>query len=538
MKRTWATMKEIIGSKRSNGASFPKRLVVNNFEIFDQMTIAENFNNFFSEIGPKLASKIPDSIISFEHFLQGDYQILEEKPVTDDELNEAIKSSGYDEISSDVIKHISPLIFDPLKYIFNLSLEKGIFPDQLKIAKVTPLFKKGDNASMDNYRPISVLPCFSKILERIIYNRFYTFFIQNDILYEKQFRFQKQHSTEHAIIHLVNDIFKSFDSNKYTLGVFIDLTKAFDTVDHNILLRKLFHYGVRDNNLKLLQSYLQNRKQYISYQNTEKTECKNVICGVPQGSILGPLLFLVYINDLWCSTPLLETIMFADDTNLFYSHNDVKELLQTMNAELSRLNDWFCANKLSLNIDKTKYVLFHKAKSRDNLPLVLPDLRINNAKIKEENSLKFLGVMIDENLTWKTHVELVENKVSKSVGILFKASRFLNANCLRSIYFALVHPYINYANIAWASTNKTYLKRILGKQKQAAKLLSSEDLSLSSRMLMKQLNILNVYQINILQHLLFMFKAKNNIIPRAFMQTFSMIDHIYPTRFSDDSFKT
>ena len=221
MKRTWATMKEIIGSKRSSGASFPKRLVVNNFEIFDQMTIAENFNNFFSEIGPKLASKIPDSVISFEHFLQGDYQILEEKPVTDNELNEAIKtlkskkSSRYDEISSYVIKHISPLIFDPLKYIFNLSLEKGIFPDQLKIAKVTPLFKKGDNASMDNYRPISVLPCFSKILERIIYNRFYTFFIENDILYEKKF-FQKQHSTEHAIIHLVNDIFKSFDSNKYT----------------------------------------------------------------------------------------------------------------------------------------------------------------------------------------------------------------------------------------------------------------------------------------------------------------------------------
>ena len=137
--------------------------------------------------------------------------------------------------------------------------------------------------------------------------------------------------------------------------------------------------------------------------------------------------------------------MFADDTNLFYSHNDVKELFQTMNAELSLndLNDWFCANKLSLNTDKTKYVLFHKAKSRDNLPLVLPDLCINNAKTKRENSLKFLGVMIDENLTWKTDVELVENKVSKSIGILFKASCFLNANCLRGIYFALVHPYIN-----------------------------------------------------------------------------------------------
>ena len=173
-----------------------------------------------------------------------------------------------------------------------------------------------------------------------------------------------------------------------------------------------------------------------------------MICGVRQGSILGPLLFLIFINDLCHSTLLLETILFADDTNLFYSHNNVKELFRTMNAELSHLNDWFCANKLSLNTDKTKYVLFHKAKSKGNLPLVLPDLFINNVKIKSENSLKFLGVMIDENLTWKTYVELGENKISRSIGILFKASRSLNSKSLRSIYFALVHPYINYANIA------------------------------------------------------------------------------------------
>ena len=196
-----------------------------------------------------------------------------------------------------------------------------------------------------------------------------------------------------------------------------------------------------------------------------------MITGVPQGSILGPLLFLIFINDLCYSTPLLEAILFADDTNLFYSHNNVKELFRTMNAELSHLNDWFCANKLSLNTDKTKYVLLHKAKSKGNLPLVLLDLFINDVKIKRDNSLKFLGVMIDENLTWKTHVELVENKISKSVGILFKASHSLNSKSLRSIYFALVHPYINYTNIAWASTNKNYLKRIIGKQKQVARLM-------------------------------------------------------------------
>ena len=139
-----------------------------------------------------------------------------------------------------------------------------------------------------------------------------------------------------------------------------------------------------------------------------------MICGVPQGSIFGPLLFLIFINDLCHSTPLLEAILSADDTQLFYSHNNIKELCRTINAELNHLNDWFCANKLSLNTDKTEYVLFHKAKTKDNLPLVLPDLFINDVKIKSENSLKFLGVMIDENLTWKAHVELVEKKISKN----------------------------------------------------------------------------------------------------------------------------
>ena len=193
-------------------------------------------------------------------------------------------------------------------------------------------------------------------------------------------------------------------------------------------------------------------------------------------------------------------------------------------------------NKTSMSCF-TKYVLFHKAKSKDNLPLVLPDLFIDDVKIKSENSLKFLGVMIDENVTWKTHFKLVENKISKSIGINFKASRSLNFKSLRSIYFALVHPYINYANIAWANTKKTYLNRILGKQKQAARMLSSDGISIPPRLLMKELNILNVYQISILQHLLLMFKVKSSITPRIFNQGFSLIDLLYPAKFSDNIFK-
>ena len=172
-------------------------------------------------------------------------------------------------------------------------------------------------------------------MERIIYNRLYSFFSEKNILYKKQFGFQKQHLTDHRIVYLVNKNLKSFENNCYTLGVFIDLTKTFDTVNHNILLKQLFQYGVRGNTLKFLQSYLHSKKQYIAYTNSSKTEFKNMICGVPQGSIPGPLLFLIFINDLCHSTPLLEAILIADDTNLFYSHNNVKELFRTMNAELS-----------------------------------------------------------------------------------------------------------------------------------------------------------------------------------------------------------
>ena len=542
IKRTWDVIKEIIGCKKMKNSSFPKRILIDGLETFDQKVIAEKFNEYFVNVGPNLASKIPQTTGNYKDYLQEGFPILEEYPLSDKELEEAFKSlklhksPGYDDISVNVVKKVTSVIFQPLKHIFNISILKGIFPDKMKLAKVTPLFKSGDEALLNNYRPISVLPCFSKLLERIMYNRVYSFLLENEILYEKQFGFQKQHSTEHAIIQLVNQILKSFHEDKYTLGVFIDLSKAFDTVDHHILLTKLSYYGIKNINLKWFKSYLENRKQFISYGNNQ-TGTKNILCGVPQGSILGPLLFILFVNDLRQATNLLDPIMFADDTNLFCSDLNIKVLFQRVNAELDSINTWFRVNKLSLNANKTKYVLFHKPRLKENLPLKLPDLYLNNIKIKRETFLRFLGVMVDENLTWKKHIELIENKVSKNVGILFKASRLLNLQCLKSIYFSLVHSYINYANVVWASTNRTKLKKILSKQKQAARIMSFEDRSTHARPLMKELNILNVYQINILQNLLFMFKVKNNMAPRVFNRNFCPVDHAYPTRFSANSFQ-
>ena len=234
-----------------------------------------------------------------------------------------------------------------------------------------------------------------------MYNRLYQYLTENKILYPKQFGFQTGHSTEHAIVQLVDQIFESFEYNKYTLGVFIDLSKAFDTVDHSILLKKLELYGVTDRNHSWFKNYLSNRKQFIQINNEENTELETITCGVPQGSILGPLLFLLYVNDLKNASNLLDPIMYAHDTNLFLTHKDISYLFQTANLQLERINQWFISNKLSLNVSKTKYSFVHKPSKRDDIPLLLPKLNINNSEIERSECLKFLGVLLDENLCWK-----------------------------------------------------------------------------------------------------------------------------------------
>ena len=290
-----------------------------------------------------------------------------EANLTDDELKEALrstkrglklnKSPGYDNISLNVVNETSDIFFTPLKYIFNLSLQQGIFPENLKIAKVSLVYKKDEEFLLTNYGPISVLPCFSKLLERIMYNRLFKYPSENSILYKKQFGFQTPHSTEHAVLLLANQLYQSLDESKFTLGIFIDLRKSFDTVDHNILTKKLELYGIKDCNLRWFQSYLSNIKQFVTYGD-KQTNIETITCGVRQGSILGPLLFLSFVNNLHTVAKYLDPIMFVDDRNLFCSHKNIKTLFQIVNSELKLVTEWFLANKLSLNAKKKQSMFY------------------------------------------------------------------------------------------------------------------------------------------------------------------------------------
>ena len=229
-------------------------------------------------------------------------------------------AAGFDNIHIDVVKQSIDIISKPLTRIINLSLSSGIVPKQLKLARIIPLFKSGDQDLYANYRPVSVLPIFSKFLEKVVYKRLYNFLIKYNILFDNQYGFRKNHSTALALLHLYDTLANAIDNKEYTMGVFIDLSKAFDTVNHEILLAKLQHYGIRGTPLKWFESYLSGREQFVNF-NGYCSSYKLVKCGVPQGSVLGPLLFLIYINDICNVSSALDILLFADDTSIFFSQS-------------------------------------------------------------------------------------------------------------------------------------------------------------------------------------------------------------------------
>ena len=328
----------------------------------DKTIICEKINDFFIGVGPTLANKIPQQSRTPSSYLGNSLiNLVFLVPVSIEEITSMIQglknsAPGHDDITADALRLCLPSITSPLVYILNLSLTQGVFPDELKIANVIPLYKADDRMCFNNYRPVSLLCILSKVFEKVMYNRLISFLEFNKILIENQFGFRKKCSTYMALAVLIDKVIKSLESGDYMIGVFLDFSKAFDTVDHDILLKKICHYGIRDTGLKWFHSYLSERKQYVTYNET-KSSIKSIRCGVPQGSIFGPLLFLIYINDLVSVCQRTMPILFADDTNLFINGDNLLQMVQTLNAELDNISNWLKANKLSLNVKKNHLII-------------------------------------------------------------------------------------------------------------------------------------------------------------------------------------
>ena len=489
------------------------------------------------------------------------------KPVVSDEIVKIIskfnenKSPGHDDIGNMIVKKVALEISKPLEIIFNCSLKTGVVPEQLKIAKVIPIYKKDDPEVFSNYRPVSVLPCFSKILERIMFNRCMNYIDKNNILNEKQFGFRSNHSTYMAIVELVDKVTSAVERNENTLGIFLDLSKAFDTIDHDILLYKLEYYGFRGIVLDWFKSYLKDRKQFVRYLSYD-SEYKNIKCGVPQGSILGPLLFILYVNDITKTTSLFEIILFADDTTLLYSHPDIATKMNLINTELLEISNWFKANKLLVNATKTNYMILGTSNStkkyvaeseilNENCIHSLPDrdsicqdcnkkqklnVILDNVSLERVNSTKFLGVIIDDNLTWKNHIDAISKTISRNIGMLTKLKHYVPDYILYSLYCTLVLPYVNYGILIWGNTYKMYLDKILKLQKWAIRTISLEHYRCHTGPLFKKHNILNVYDTFKIELGTFMYKHQTNSLPKTFSDYFIKNNqiHKYPTRNAND----
>ena len=347
VKKTWSMINDILHKNKQN-TRLPVYFKQGEQIISDKKDIANKFNEFFTNIGKNLADKIND--VPNKHF--SDYLVskpntkFEFQPVEIKEVNKIISqldsknSSGYDSISNILIKSIVDIILKPLTVIINQCLKMGIFPNQLKIAKVVPIFKTGDDTLFTNYRPISLLPSTSKVVERVIFNQLYTYFETNKLFYRSQYGFRKRHSTEFAALELVDKLLYMMDKGQVPLGIFLDLSKAFDTIDHKKMIKKLEFYGVSDGPGKLLESYLSKRKQYVVFDDIN-LQVLDIKTGVPQGSILGPLLFLIYINDIVKSSNLFKFILFADDTTIIAPINiNNKETANIINMELDKIIKW------------------------------------------------------------------------------------------------------------------------------------------------------------------------------------------------------
>ena len=466
-KRMWETLiTHTVGRAPRN--KYPNFIQTDdNKHVENEVDIAEHFNGFFSSVGEKLQQNIkhgPNNGFS----PVGDTGLTTTNNIVQtnrSELSDIIKNmknvgSGLDKINAKIFKKTYYSILDKLVHFINVCLMHGKFPSRLKIAVVKPIYKSGDRACLTNYRPISILPYVSKILERVIHTRLSEYFENNNILCPNQFGFRKGHSTYMPLLVLQDRVLRGFESQKISCGIFLDLKKAFDTVDHAILMQKLQAYGVNGTFWSIINSYLSNRYQCVEFKNA-LSNLREIKIGIPQGSILGPLLFIIFINDFAKISDKFTPLLFADDTALLFEADSPQQLQKLLDEELPKVCSWLQANKLSLNTQKTYCQVYSNFKKNISINVTLAGEKIN-----EVETVKYLGVFIDKNMKWNSHITHISKIISRNIGIINHSKYFLSNKHRYLLYNSLILPYLTYCSLLWGNAQKTLLDKLIVLQKK------------------------------------------------------------------------
>lgn len=490
--------------------------------------IANKFNDFFINMTNKPNLPNSQKHIDYKHTITDISNTIFLTPTDEDTVCRIINSlnstnsTGYDDINTNILKRCSKYISYPLAHIINLSLFQGVFPARLKFSIVKPLYKKGDKNDMNNYRPITLIPVISKIFERIMYDKLHSFILKHSILKEEQFGFRKNKSTTLACFSLVKMITSSLNKKRPMASVFLDMSKAFDFVDHKLLLFKLNCYGIRGNALQWIESYLNNRQQCVeisrhtlSENKTHRSAYRQNSCGVPQGSILGPFLFLLYINDLPNVTPY-SCILYADDTTLSIELTDdnITKYEKEINDTLNKIIEWLNDNNLHVNISKTKLIQFQTYNSkRQRL-----EIRYANNAVEEVESATFLGITLDKYCNWKVHIDKLCTKLQRFVFVLNRITRVAGINAALYAYHGYVASVLRYGIIIWGNSVVTI--NAFRAQKKCIRSMTKAQPLQSCVPIFKKLRILPLPSLYIFELCIFvrknlaLFQVRNDVVIR------------------------
>lgn len=534
--KLWNAVNEV--SSRKIQTSPPNCIISNGIQHTDAWSIATVLNKHFASIGQLLADKLPAATSEFTSAspfrrnafcLQPTDELFIATQLKSLKSNKAI---GLDRISARLLKDAAIVIAPSLSKLLNLSIKLHTFPSIWKCAKVIPLFKSGDRNNATNYRPISILPTLSKLLEKAVHLQFYQYLKENDLLIGEQHGFRPQHSTTSALSIFADDILWNMDKGKICGAVFLDLSKAFDTINHTILLNKLSDIGVCNGDLAWFNSFLSSRflRTACGPELSDSLECN---MGVPQGSILGPLLFIVYINNLPSVVDHVQVSLYADDTVLYYFSSSVNDVEARLNADLEKIGDWLINNYLTLNTSKSKVMLIGSKRKLCNVDSI--SVQVYNNIVEKVEQFKHLGVTFSSDMTWSNHVDQISAKINKRLGLL-KRIKHLLPRFARLLFFnSLILPLFDYGDLLWGDKNNVTLMQSLQiLQNKAAKVILNRAVHSSASDALETLNWSNLSNRRLYHRCLYIFKSKNSLVTSHLNLASLRYLYCYNTRNADD----